>query len=324
MIRARLRHLLIGGVTVLATSSAATVLVAAPEAHASVVTTASGVTVAQPHTSLTYTSEPGDFVGAGRHEVLRAGPVYTVTVSGDHSSLHLSVHNADYSTFWDVFVAPGAGDVLRPGTFPGAARYPFQAGRAPGLSMDGDGRGCNQSYGSFAVNQIAFDDAGAVTMADVTFVQHCETPTAPALRGTLHFQALPLSYLQTSDAGDYVGQGVSKRYLGSTSILTVSGTATGFSAGVSGLGDGWNITAAAKSGRRLVVGQTYATTRFGDASHAALDVTGDGRGCNSSTGSLTITALTVTKGAITALSVSFVQHCEGAVPALRGTLHYGA
>ena len=163
-----------------------------------------------------------------------------------------------------------------------------------------------------------------MTMADVTFVQHCETPTAPALRGTLHYQALPLSYQQTSDAGDYIGQGVSKRYLGSTSIFSVSGNATGFTARVSGLGDGWSITVAAKSGRQLVVGRTYPTARSADASHAGLDVNRDGRACRTSTGSLTITALTVTNGAITALSVSFAQHCEGAVPALGGTLHYYA
>lgn len=40
-----------------------------------------------------------------------------------------------------ILVAPGVGDVLRPGTFPGATRYPFEAGWAPGLSMYGDGRG---------------------------------------------------------------------------------------------------------------------------------------------------------------------------------------
>jgi len=104
----------------------------------------------------------------------------------------------------------------------------------------------------------------------------------------------------------------------------VNGDATGFSASVSGLADQWSATAGAPSGQSLVVGRTYATSRFGDASHARLDVTGNGRGCNASSGKLTVTALTVVGGQITQLAATWVQHCEGATPALRGSLHYYA
>src|SRR5205814_471376 len=54
-------------------------------------------------------------------------------------------------------------------------------------------------------------------------------------------------------------------------------------------------------------------------------VVGDGRGCNTLAGSFQV--LQVTYGAgntIAAFDATFEQHCEGAVPALRGEIRYNA
>jgi hypothetical protein len=276
-------------------------------------------------TSFAYTSAAGDYIGQGQSETFTASADVIVNISGTQTHLSVDAHTADYSSWWSVGLTAGAGDTLHPGTFTGAERDPFRTGRSPGLDAYGDGRGCNEVYGNFTVNQIGFDATGAVNLADVSFVQHCEASTAPAFKGTIHLNQLPLSYHQVSDAGDYVGGGVSKTYLNSTSIIAVQATATAIRASISGLRDDWDVTLAAPQGSSFVVGKTYQTSRFGDATLAELDVSGDGRGCNSSTGTLTIKALKLAAdGSVSNLSAVFEQHCEEGTPALHGTLHYFA
>jgi hypothetical protein len=51
----------------------------------------------------------------------------------------------------------------------------------------GDGRACGQSYGSFTIKQIEFDQRGELLTLQVTFVQRCESPDAGAFRGTLDY-----------------------------------------------------------------------------------------------------------------------------------------
>jgi hypothetical protein len=275
-------------------------------------------------TSYSYTSQAGDYIGQGRSRTYTPSTDMTVAVTGDRNHISLFVHDTAFSTWWSVDLSAGAGDTLHPGTYLNAERDAFRTGRSPGLDANGEGRGCNEIYGRFTVNQIGFDAAGALAMADVTFVQRCETSTAPTYTGTIHLNQFPLSYRQASDAGDYVGGGVTKTYLNSTSLIEVQGAATGFSLSASGLRDWWSGSFSPPSGETFVVGRTYQTTRFADATHAGLDVTGNGRGCNTSTGTLTIQSLEVTDGRISHLRAVFEQHCEGSAPALRGTLRYFA
>ncbi len=51
---------------------------------------------------------------------------------------------------------------------------------------------------------------------------------------------------------------------------------------------------------------------------------GEGRGCNTLTGSFTIERVTYVNDALTAIDLSFEQHCEGGTPALRGSIHWDA
>jgi hypothetical protein len=56
-----------------------------------------------------------------------------------------------------------------------------QRGRA---QRHGEGRACNKSYGSFTIKTIEFDRTGMKKL-DMTFEQHCEAKTAPAMRGSV-------------------------------------------------------------------------------------------------------------------------------------------
>jgi hypothetical protein len=134
-------------------------------------------------TGLTMTSDPGDYIGAGT--TWRYGPDSSFGVYGTRSAMHVSVDGAN-GDWWYLDFMPPAGDILAPGTYSGATRYPFN-GTGAGLSIDGEGRGCNELTGAFTVNELTFDGAGPRTLS-ISFEQHCEHAT-PALRGTFELRA---------------------------------------------------------------------------------------------------------------------------------------
>jgi hypothetical protein len=53
-----------------------------------------------------------------------------------------------------------------------------------------------------------------------------------------------------------------------------------------------------------------------------LNILGNGHGCNSVRGAFTVHRLSLSHGQLRRFSVSFVQHCEGNVPALRGRFSF--
>ena len=88
--------------------------------------------------------------------------------------------------FWNLDFAAPAGGLLVPGAYEAAQRWPFQSPTHPGLSVDGDGAGCNELVGRFVVREIALDGQGNVISFAADFEQHCELAT-PALFGTILF-----------------------------------------------------------------------------------------------------------------------------------------
>ena len=273
-------------------------------------------------TKYSHTSKPGDYIGQGAAASYTAK---TATISAGGSAEYVRFRVSTDATWWDVDLAAPRGEKLHPGVYRNAERAGSRTGRSPGLDVSGDGRGCNEVYGRFSVDQIETDAEGAITVLDATYTQRCESATAPALTGVVKYRAFPLGYSYTSDAGDWIGQGASRTHTGSTSTFSLSGTAEGVRYGVSGLREEWSASIAPPVGQRFTAGTTYPTERFRGADVGALDLGGNGRGCNGSTGEFTVGRLTLDdEGTVTAFSATFVQHCEGAEPALRGTIHYYA
>jgi hypothetical protein len=241
---------------------------------------------------------------------------------------YLTMRVTSGSENWSINLAAPSGENLHPQVYYNVERAAFRTGRSPGLDVSGDGRGCNQVYGSFAINQIAADSSGNVTMLDATFTQNCEKSTAPPLQGIVHYGMQPLTYSYVSDAGDFIGQGATKSYAGATTIFGMSGTASNLTYSVSGQRDSWSIQMVAPSGQQLQAGTTYSgATRapFQASSVPGLDDSGDSRGCNTLTGSFTINAIqTDGSGAITALNATFEQYCDNSTSALHGTINYHA
>lgn len=146
-----------------------------------------GVAEAEPGaTSLTITSEPGDFIGQGvdRHFTPADGSFYVhhepgvVEVSFDGGPEH----------YWVFELVAPDGDELVPGPYRGATRHPFQSPARPGISVSAEARGCNTLTGRFQVLEADYGAGGSVERFAADFEQHCEGD-APALRGSIRFQA---------------------------------------------------------------------------------------------------------------------------------------
>ncbi|HET9727952.1 MAG TPA: hypothetical protein VFR41_00950 [Acidimicrobiia bacterium] len=276
-----------------------------------------------PTTAFSFASQSGDYIGQGQSHIFGADS-FTVTVTG--TTADVSLHVSGGGEFWTAELAAPRGQTLHQGAFPGAVRAVSRTGTQPGMDIWGDGRGCNPLTGDFTIYEICADNAGNVTQFDAVANQHCEGQ-APNLLASLRYNATPMNLNLTSDAGDYVGQGMSKLYDGDTSVfgLTSYGSNGGFVYTASGLSDNWTAIITPPTGGTLAKGQTYTTLRFANVTNAGLDFFGDGRGCNQSSGKMTINALQRDgSGAITALNVTLEQHCENAVPALHATIRYNA
>jgi hypothetical protein len=131
---------------------------------------------------LATSSGAGDYIGGGKSEL------WTLTESdfsirGDNHQVQATASGrGDYWQLW--FRAPSNG-VLRVVAFTNAERAPFVTGKAPGLDIFGNGRGCNTVSGQFDVTRVVGWAAnGDVVSIDVVFEQHCEG-MVPALRGEL-------------------------------------------------------------------------------------------------------------------------------------------
>src|ERR1051326_8679856 len=96
-----------------------------------------------------------------------------------------------------------------------------------------------------------------------------------------------------SEAGDSIGAGQSFTFTSTNATITATGDDTALTMTVTDGTDHFEADLAAPTGGSLTAGTTYSTTRLGDASNAGLDVSGDGRACTSSTGSMTVHEITL-------------------------------
>lgn len=125
-----------------------------------------------------------DFIFNGTMTVTNA------TWSGTASAKHLA-HNVNPSgpgqgSNWRLELDSSSLPIdLGPGVYEMAQRYPFQQPDHPGLSISGDGRGCNTLTGRFQIHELVRDASGLVRSL-ATFEQHCEGG-ANALRGCIRY-----------------------------------------------------------------------------------------------------------------------------------------
>ena len=139
---------------------------------------------------LSMTSQPRDYIGQGQSVTLTE-PSWRFGVSPFNTVESITIHaqstNGTSYHWWDLEFAASRGQQLHTGSYANAQRAPFRTGTAPGLDVGGEGRGCNNLFGTFTISRLVVDSQGNVQSFEATFEQHCEQPTAPALRGYVRF-----------------------------------------------------------------------------------------------------------------------------------------
>jgi hypothetical protein len=137
--------------------------------------------------SLTVTGEPTESITSGQTFVLgSAGEA--INVLADPTQLIVDITPAG-DLPWSFLIGAPPGQALVSGATYSAVRDTRVVPPFASLDVSGRGRGCNMLTGTFTVDALAFDPDGLLRTALVHFEQHCEQPTAPALRGTFEFHA---------------------------------------------------------------------------------------------------------------------------------------
>jgi hypothetical protein len=149
---------------------------------------------------LSVQSPPGDFVGQGQnYNYTSATGTFTAEfIVLDNIGIdYLVVRYRDpgFLHVWDLFFTSRyLGTALVPGTYPNAERAPFETAGHPGLSVSGEGRGCNVLTGAFTIQEAIYDTSGStprVVRFVASFSQSCEG-TEPPLTGTIEINGDPL------------------------------------------------------------------------------------------------------------------------------------
>ena len=139
-------------------------------------------------TMLTLHSQPGDYVGGGFDQTFNeADGTFTANRNVDNG-VSIDFQSAGFQHSWHLDFAGPDSAPLTPGVYEGAARFPFQETGQAGLSVTGEGRGCNQITGRFEVLEVTYGSGGNVSSFAATFEQHCEG-NPPALLGTVLFNS---------------------------------------------------------------------------------------------------------------------------------------
>jgi hypothetical protein len=220
---------------------------------------AGSATLAQAGQNIFYfTSDPGDYIGGGQEVVYTDLEAAFTAYDNYGGGVSASVTTPGFEHWWYLDFVPATG-TLQVGTYPLAERFPFQQPGHPGLSVSGDGRGCNTLTGQFTVRELVRDTVtGQIQAFAIDYEQHCEG-FQPALYGQIRFNSdVPISgrpiRLNLEPANNYTGcveaQGpagtaITARVLGLTDVN--GGSALRYdwitTSGASGQGDTFSFVA---------------------------------------------------------------------------------
>jgi hypothetical protein len=158
------------------------------------------------------------------------------------------------------------------------------------------------------------DISGERTLAPQREIKRTFTP----LRGTISFR---------SERGDYIGQGANWTATDADGEITAAVEDNSVSINFHG-DDSWDLEFVAPKGKRIEVGSYDAATRapFNSPTKPGLSISGAGRGCNTLNGRFNVRQIAYSKGGdgVDRLAVDFEQHCDGAKPALSGSIEVTA
>lgn len=148
---------------------------------------------AYPSTFLEMNSPQGDYIGGGvnryyteSHGSFSAQQTYWGNPEYRNNSITLNFSGS--GDWWSLDFSTHALNIdLGLGTYD-AMRFPFELAGFAGLSVSGNGRGCNTLRGSFTVLDLAWGIDRNVDRFAATFEQRCEG-FMPALTGKIAYRS---------------------------------------------------------------------------------------------------------------------------------------
>lgn len=147
---------------------------------------------ASPVTFLSFTSDPGDWVGAGESRLYEfADGTWGADYVGSGGAEHVTVFfrsSTEAGVSWLLRMGAREGETLAPGKYESVER--FRSAEHPELSFFGSGRGCNRVTGRFEIHSIRLGASNTLARLHATFTQHCEGGS-PALNGEISIAADP-------------------------------------------------------------------------------------------------------------------------------------
>jgi hypothetical protein len=129
-----------------------------------------------------------------------------------------------------------------------------------------------------------------------------------------------------SEAGDYIGAGQKYSYVPESAIFAATATGNHLTLTITGAQSWVGEFQGPSSQTQLTPGDYTGLQRypFNDPAQGGLSWYGEGRGCNTLAGSFVIDSVAYVGDSLTAIDLSFEQHCEGGTAALRGAVHWRA
>jgi hypothetical protein len=129
-----------------------------------------------------------------------------------------------------------------------------------------------------------------------------------------------------SNAGDYIGGGQTYNYTRANAVITVTASEGLLSIRIDG-DQWWFGDFQSPSGINQLQPGSYTNVQrypFHDPAKGGLSWSGDGRGCNTLSGSFTVDKVSYVDGNLATIDLRFEQHCEGGIPALHGAIRWGS
>jgi hypothetical protein len=200
--------------------------------------------------SLVMSSPSGDYIGLGRDYDYEFPSSWPAPFESWGTFGQVEIHVANFGfvdpssyDFWNLTFGSPDRIRLTPGTYTGAVRNATRSLGAPGLDVNGEGRGCSQLTGDFTVLDVSYGPYDYLERFHATFDQSCEG-TMPALHGEVTVvnpnAPTPLQLTVSADASGHTDrdtafvrgsvtctQATTVTISGSVSEQTKKGTASG-------------------------------------------------------------------------------------------------
>lgn len=292
-------------------------------------------------------SDAGDPVGGSKRFLYtQANSLLNIQPAGPY--LGVSVRGNE---FWDANFQEPPFAQLKRGLFTNVGSWPPANEGDPGMSISGQGLGCGDQTGWFAVDEIEYEKGKLVAIV-LRFAQTCAGATG-SLRGKLRWAigdrtappppvfpppanlwqppagSTPTTgtyvYLQ-GDAGDFILDNETRLFTQANALFSVGSSADPVTISWRN-SESWNATFKAMyTLSQLKPGYYPDVTRypFNNPAKGGLEVNGRARGCNALKGWFVVDAISFVNGTLVRFDARFEQHCEGATAALRGKIHWDA